>query len=205
MRPGYLAKRALDYAFATGGLLACGPAMLAIAVAIRLESEGGALFVQERLGKGGKTFKLLKFRTMKAAPIMYNPDGSTRVDAADARVTRVGKYLRGAIDELPQLINILLGDMSLIGPRPDMASQRSLYSADEDRKLEALPGITSLAVVLGRNDLPWKQRIQIDIRYIDSWSLGLDFKIFAQTLLMPLGLRAFDFMEVLQGVGVDHS
>ena len=200
MKLGYLAKRALDYGLAGGGLLVAAPVMLGIAAAITLESEGGALFVQDRLGKDGKPFKLLKFRTMKPAPIRYNEDGSTKVDPTDDRVTRVGKYLRGALDELPQLLNILRGEMSLIGPRPDMASQRSLYEPGEERKLEVLPGITGLSVVLGRNDLPWKQRIQIDIRYIDRWSLLLDLKIIAQTLAMTLGREIFEFDDVVADV-----
>jgi lipopolysaccharide/colanic/teichoic acid biosynthesis glycosyltransferase len=202
VRLGYLVKRGIDYAAATAGLVAAGPAMLAIAAAIRMDSPGGALFVQERLGRDGKPFRLLKFRTMHAAPIQYNADGSTRVEATDARVTRVGRYLRGALDELPQLVNILRGEMSLIGPRPDMVHQRELYGGDEHRKLEVLPGITGLPVVLGRNDIPWKQRIAIDVKYIDRWSLALDLKIIAQTLAMPLKLRLFDFAEVLEEPGI---
>lgn len=203
MKPGYLIKRALDYALAAGGLAACAPAMLAISAAIRLESEGGVLFVQDRLGKHGRPFRLLKFRTMKPAPILYNPDGSTRVEDGDQRVTRVGRYLRGALDELPQLVNVLRGEMSLIGPRPDMVRQRALYDEGEERKLAALPGITGLSVVLGRNDIPWKQRIAIEIRYIERWSLGLDLRILAQTLLMPLGVRAFEFEDVLDQLDLD--
>lgn len=197
MRLGYATKRALDLAVASAGLVAAGPLMLAIAAAIKLDSPGTILFVQERLGRGGKPFRLLKFRTMRAAPIRYNPDGSTRVDADDDRVTRVGRYLRGAFDELPQLVNVLRGDMSLIGPRPDMLQHRALYAPGEERKLEALPGITGLSVVLGRNDIPWKRRIQIDIWYIDNWSLLLDLKILAQTLGMAVGreLRLVDEID----------
>jgi lipopolysaccharide/colanic/teichoic acid biosynthesis glycosyltransferase len=198
MRPGYALKRALDYGLAAGGLLACGPAMAAIAVAIKLDSPGNVLFVQERLGRDGRTFKLLKFRTMRDAPIRYNPDGSTRIDPQDDRVTRVGRLLRGALDELPQLINIIRGEMSLVGPRPDMASQRALYTPDDEKKLAALPGITSLAIVHGRNDIPWKQRVAIDVQYIERWNLWLDVRIIAQTLLLPLGVqRVFDFSDVL--------
>lgn len=197
MRLGYIVKRAIDRGVATCGLVAAGPLMLAIAAAIRLDSPGGALFVQERLGRDGKPFRLLKFRTMRPAPIRYNPDGSTKVDEADDRVTRVGRYLRGALDELPQLINVLRGDMSLVGPRPDMVSQRALYSPGEERKLAALPGITGLAVVVGRTELSWKQRIAIDVRYVDHWGLLLDLKVIAQTLLLPIGVRPFRFDEVL--------
>ena len=198
MRAAYAIKRALDYSLAAGGLVVAGPAMLAIAAAIKLDSPGGVLFAQERLGKGGKPFRLLKFRTMRPAPILFNEDGSTKVAAGDDRVTRVGRYLRGGLDELPQLINVLRGEMSLIGPRPDLVSQRALYAEGEERKLEALPGITGLAVVVGRTEIGWKQRIRIDIWYVDRWSLALDLKILARTLLMPMGLSAFDLGLVLE-------
>jgi lipopolysaccharide/colanic/teichoic acid biosynthesis glycosyltransferase len=198
MTPGYAIKRALDYSLAAAGILACAPAMAAIAVAIKIDSPGSVFYVQERLGRGGRTFRLLKFRTMRDAPIRYHPDGSTRIDPGDDRVTRVGRYLRGAADELPQLLNILRGEMSIVGPRPDMASQRHLYTADEERKLAALPGLTSLAIVHGRNDIPWKQRVAIDMQYIERWSLWLDVRILAQTLLMPVGFRVFDFGDVLE-------
>lgn len=192
MKPGYLVKRALDYALSAGGLAVAAPALAVIAVAIKVDSPGGVLFSQERLGKDGRPFRLLKFRTMRDAPIKYNADGSTKLDPNDDRVTRVGRYLRGALDELPQLLNVLRGEMSLIGPRPDMVSQRHLYADGEERKLEVLPGLTGLSVVLGRNDIPWKQRIQIDIEYIDGWSLTLDLRIIAHTLLMPLGISLFE-------------
>jgi lipopolysaccharide/colanic/teichoic acid biosynthesis glycosyltransferase len=197
MTLGYLVKRALDYGLAAGTLIGAAPAMAAIAVAIVIDSPGGVFYVQDRLGKDGRTFRLLKFRTMRAAPIRYNPDGSTRIDANDDRVTRVGKYLRGAADELPQLVNVLRGEMSLVGPRPDMASQRALYTGDDDRKLAALPGLTSLAVVHGRNEIPWKQRVALDIRYIERWSLWLDLRILAQTVAMPFGVRVVDFSDVV--------
>ncbi|MEJ7596868.1 MAG: sugar transferase [Kofleriaceae bacterium] len=190
-------KRTFDVTLAGGGLVLGAPVMLAIAAAIHVDSRGGVFYVQERLGRGGRTFKLLKFRTMKPAPIQYNPDGSTRVEPGDARVTRVGRFLRGALDELPQLWNVLRGDMSLIGPRPDMATQRALYEPGEERKLNALPGITGLSVVVGRNVVSWKERVAIDIKYVERWSLALDLKILAQTMLMPLGLKAFDFEDEL--------
>jgi lipopolysaccharide/colanic/teichoic acid biosynthesis glycosyltransferase len=205
MRLGYAIKRALDYGLAAGGLVAIAPAMAAIAAAIALDSPGGVFYCQDRLGRGGRTFRLLKFRTMRDAPIRYNPDGSTRIDAHDDRVTRVGRWLRGGADELPQLINVLRGEMSLVGPRPDMASQRALYTGSDERKLAALPGLTSLAVVLGRNDIPWKQRVAMDIRYIERWTLWLDLRILVMTLAMPLGVRAFEFSDVLDGLEVEPA
>ena len=200
MTPGYLAKRTLDYLLAGGGLVAGSPLMLAIAAAIRVESRGRAIYVQERLGKNGRPFTLLKFRTMRDAPIRYNPDGSTRIDPHDDRITRVGRFLRGALDELPQLINILRGEMSLVGPRPDMASQLALYNPGDERKLDVLPGLTSLPVVIGRNNVPWKERVALDIKYIENWSIELDLKILVQTVLMPLGWKPFTFADLLQEV-----
>jgi lipopolysaccharide/colanic/teichoic acid biosynthesis glycosyltransferase len=200
MTLGYAIKRALDHGLAAGGPLACAPAMAVIAAAIALDSPGGVFYRQDRLGRGGRPFRLLKFRTMRDAPIRYHPDGSTRIDPHDDRVTRVGRWLRGGADELPQLVNVLRGEMSLVGPRPDMVSQRALYTGEDERKLAALPGLTSLAVVLGRNDIPWKQRVAMDIRYIDRWTLWLDLRILVMTLAMPLGLRVFAFSDVLDGL-----
>ena len=197
MKLGYLLKRGLDVTAAATALVVAAPAMAAIATAIVLESPGGALFIQERIGRGGKTFRLLKFRTMLDAPIRYNPDGSTRVDANDNRVTRVGGLLRGALDELPQLINVLRGEMSLVGPRPEMATQWHLYEPADLKKLEALPGLTSLPIVLGRGEIPWRQRVQLDLEYVEHWSFWLDVRIIAQTLLMPLGVRPFSFSDVI--------
>jgi lipopolysaccharide/colanic/teichoic acid biosynthesis glycosyltransferase len=202
MTLGYAIKRALDYGLAAGGLLACAPAMAVIAAAIAIDSPGGAFYAQDRLGRGGRPFRLLKFRTMRDAPIRYHPDGSTRIDPDDDRVTRVGRWLRGGADELPQLVNVLRGEMSLVGPRPDMVSQRALYTGDDERKLAALPGLTSLAVILGRNDIPWKQRVAMDIRYIERWSLWLDLRILVMTLAMPLGVRGFEFSDVLDGLDI---
>ncbi|HEX3478035.1 MAG TPA: sugar transferase [Kofleriaceae bacterium] len=200
MTLGYAIKRALDYGLAAGGLLACAPAMAVLAAAIALDSRGGVFYRQDRLGRGGRPFRLLKFRTMRDAPIRFHADGSTRIDPGDDRVTRVGRWLRGGADELPQLVNVLRGEMSLVGPRPDMVSQRALYTGQDELKLAALPGLTSLAVVLGRNDIPWKQRVAMDIRYIERWTLWLDLRILVMTLAMPLGLRVFAFSDVLDGL-----
>jgi lipopolysaccharide/colanic/teichoic acid biosynthesis glycosyltransferase len=197
MRFDYAIKRAIDVSVAAGGLVFAAPAMFGIAVAIALDSPGGVLFAQERIGRNGRVFKLLKFRTMRHAPIRYQDDGSTRIDPDDDRVTRVGRYLRGALDELPQLFNVLRGEMSLVGPRPEMASQRHMYTPELERKLDVLPGLTSLAIVLGRGSIPWRQRVEIDLRYIDQWSLWLDARILFRTAVMPLGLRPFRFSDVV--------
>jgi lipopolysaccharide/colanic/teichoic acid biosynthesis glycosyltransferase len=176
-------------------------ALAIVGAAIRIDSPGGALFRQERVGRDGRTFEMIKFRTMQSgAAIQYNPDGSTRVTAADSRVTRIGRYLRGGIDELPQLFNVLRGDMSLVGPRPDLPIHAETYSDAEREKLVVRPGMTSLAAVLGRNDIVWRTRMAIDLRYIQNWSLGVDLRIIAQTLLLPSGWKPFRFRELLGDV-----
>ncbi len=195
----YALKRAADRAVAGVGLVLTAPLTLPLAAAIRLESRGPALFIQDRIGQDGHVFRMYKFRTMiVGAPVRFNPDGSTATPAGDARITRLGRFLRGGIDELPQLINVLKGEMSIVGPRPEMACQAAAYTARERDKLVVPPGITSLAAVLGRNGIPWKQRIQIDLHYVDRWSLALDAKIALQTLLLPFKVRAFDFADVVE-------
>ena len=194
-------KRAVDVAGAAVGLTVLSPALLLIGAAVRLDSPGGALFRQERVGRDGRRFEMIKFRSMQAgAPVQYNPDGSTKVAAVDARVTRVGRYLRGGIDELPQLINVLRGDMSLVGPRPDLPVHAATYTDEEREKLIVRPGMTSLAAVLGRNEIVWRTRMQIDLRYVAQWDLGVDARIIAQTLLLPLGWRPFRFRGLLGGI-----
>ena len=192
-------KRLIDVAVAASVLVVGAPLIAATAALVYADVGRPVLFRQPRVGRGNRVFVLIKFRTMRDAPIRYHPDGSTRIDPQDDRVTRVGRWLRGGADELPQLINVLRGEMSLVGPRPDMVSQRALYTGQDERKLAALPGLTSLAVVLGRNDIPWKQRVAMDIRYIERWSLWLDLRILVMTLAMPLGLRVFGFADVLDG------
>lgn len=194
----YAIKRAIDVACASAALVAGGPLLLAIGAAIRLESKGGALFRQTRVGQRGRPFTMKKFRTMLShAPMEFNADGSTRVTADDHRVTTVGRWLRGGLDELPQLLNVLRGEMSLVGPRPDLEMHAQLYSSEERRKLALRPGITSLAAVLGRNRVPWRVRLAIDLRYMDHWSLGLDAKILLQTLMLPLRWYPFTFDDLV--------
>lgn len=193
----YTVKRAVDRVAAGAGLVLGAPLLLSLAAAIRLESAGPALFIQDRIGQDGRVFRMYKFRTMTAgAPMRFNPDGSTATSADDARITRIGRFLRGGLDEAPQLINVLKGEMSIVGPRPEMASQASAYTPRERDKLAVPPGMTSLAAVLGRNGIPWKRRMQIDLHYIERWSLALDAKIALQTLLLPFKVKAFDFGDI---------
>jgi lipopolysaccharide/colanic/teichoic acid biosynthesis glycosyltransferase len=182
---GGRAKRALDLAVALPLALALTPVMAGIAVWIRRDSPGPALFRQQRIGYAGRPFPLLKFRTMVV--------GAERMGAGlaivegDSRITPLGARLRHlSLDELPQLWNIVRGDMSLVGPRPTVASQVELYDAHQRRRLLARPGLTGLAQVSGRNAIPWSERIEIDIAYVERWSMRRDLAILARTALVVL-------------------
>jgi lipopolysaccharide/colanic/teichoic acid biosynthesis glycosyltransferase len=160
----------------------------AIALAIKLDDRGPVFFRQIRIGRGGKPFRVWKFRTMSVMEV--SPEGPDLLSRSDPRITRVGRLLRNlGLDELPQLLNVLAGNMSLVGPRPTLAYQVDRYDASQRRRLELRPGITSLAVVAGRNALSWNERIELDVWYIDHWSLGLDLKILLRTLWCVLVTR----------------
>lgn len=174
-------KRVTDIVVSAVGLIALSPLFLLIAAAIKLTSPGPVFFRQERVGKDGRIFRIFKFRTMIQNavnhPLGYHTNGS------DPRVTRVGRFLRQySLDELPQFINILLGDMSLVGPRPTLAYQVEKYSDFQRRRLLVRPGVTGFAQVNGRNHLTWPERIERDVWYVDHWSYGLDVSILWQTL-----------------------
>lgn len=187
-----IVKRAIDYALALVGLVVLSPFFLLTAMAIRLDSPGPVFYIQPRVGKEGRIFSMLKFRTMKpGSPRLFNPDGSTRVTDDDPRLTRVGKFLRRGLDELPQLLNVLKGEMSLVGPRPDEPFHVTLYQGDEKRKLSVLPGITGLPQAMGRRSVPWKERVAMDLYYVDNYSLWLDLKIALRTAL-ALGRKGED-------------
>jgi lipopolysaccharide/colanic/teichoic acid biosynthesis glycosyltransferase len=159
-----------------------------IALAIKLDSRGPVFFRQERVGKDGKRFRVWKFRTMIAGAV--NRGLGLNVAHDDSRITRVGRVLRNlGLDELPQLLNVLASEMSLVGPRPTLAYQVERYDTFQRRRLEVRPGITSLAVVSGRNALSWEDRIELDVWYIDHWSLWLDLRILAKTLWVVLVKR----------------
>jgi lipopolysaccharide/colanic/teichoic acid biosynthesis glycosyltransferase len=177
-------KRTIDTSVSLTALLVFSPALAVIAIAIRLDSLGSILFKQQRLGRGGRPFTLYKFRTMVVdAPDLRNQDGSTFNSAFDARVTRVGRFLRRAsLDELPQLFNVLTGEMSIVGPRPDLVDQSRFYSAAEWRRSVVKPGITGLAQISGRNAIRWAARTQIDLEYVGQQSLLLDLTIMWQTI-----------------------
>lgn len=152
---------------------------------ILLDSRGGLFFRQARLGRMGRTFEVTKFRTMVSnAPDVFNPDGSRHVGKTDARITRMGRFLRLGIDELPQVLNVFRGEMSFIGPRPDDVHAIDKYVGIEWLKLAARPGLSGLAQVTGRNDLPWKERIKYDVYYQYHRSWWLDMRIVGRTLAM---------------------
>jgi lipopolysaccharide/colanic/teichoic acid biosynthesis glycosyltransferase len=176
------AKRALDVLGAVGGLLALAPVLLLIALAVWLSLGSPVLFRQVRAGRHGKPFELLKFRTMTEAR-----DAAGELLPDDQRLTRFGYRLRStSLDELPELINVLRGDMSLVGPRPLLPEYLPHYSAEQARRHDVRPGITGWAAVHGRNTLSWERRLALDVWYVDHWSLALDLKILLVTMVKVL-------------------
>jgi len=196
-------KRAIDFVVAAAALTLLSPLLLMIAALVRSSSQGPVIFKQFRLGKGAKPFLIWKFRTMIAdAPDVRNPDGSAYNAGDDPRVTRIGNVLRKtSLDEIPQLFNVLMGDMSLVGPRPDQVDQLKYYTEAEKRKLTVQPGITGLAQISGRNSISWEQRKRLDLEYIDRQSLKLDLAILGQTLPYVLLRRGIFVSTDSQGRG----
>jgi lipopolysaccharide/colanic/teichoic acid biosynthesis glycosyltransferase len=179
-------RRLIDIAVSALGLLVTGPLLLAAMVAIRLESRGGAIYRQRRVGMDGRSFEVLKLRTMVDGA--EHVGAGLAIDAGDARVTRVGALLRRtSVDELPNLLNVLRGEMSLIGPRPTLPVQVEQYTARQRGRLAVRPGITGWAQINGRASLPWAERIELDLYYIEHRSLSLDLRILARTVAMVLG------------------
>jgi lipopolysaccharide/colanic/teichoic acid biosynthesis glycosyltransferase len=179
-------RRAIDVAAAAATLLVSAPLLVAAVLAIRLESPGRAIYRQRRAGKEGEAFDVFKLRTMVDGA--EHIGAGLAVNANDSRVTRVGAILRRtSLDELPNLLNVLRGEMSLIGPRPTLPVQVDQYSERQRRRLEVKPGITGWAQVNGRASLPWAERIELDLYYIEHRSLALDLKILARTPAMVLG------------------
>lgn len=166
-------KRAFDVSAAGAGLLVTAPLLAATALAVRASVGSPVLFRQKRPGLHGKTFTVAKFRTMNDA---RDRNGNLRPDAE--RLTAVGRVLRQtSLDELPQLWNVLRGDMSLVGPRPLLVQYLERYSPEQARRHDVLPGITGWAQVNGRNALEWDEKFALDVWYVDHWSLGLDARI----------------------------
>jgi lipopolysaccharide/colanic/teichoic acid biosynthesis glycosyltransferase len=178
-------KRVFDLALAVPGLVLLAPLLCLIALAIKLTSRGPVFYVQERIGRDAAPFRFIKFRTMvvgaesQGAGILCLKD--------DPRVTRVGRLLRRcSLDEVPQLVNVVRGEMSLIGPRPGLAYQLRGYTPFQRRRLAVLPGITGWAQVNGRNAIAWDQRIVRDVEYVDRLSFAMDLRILCRTLRVML-------------------
>jgi undecaprenyl phosphate N,N'-diacetylbacillosamine 1-phosphate transferase len=183
-----IVKRLIDIILSLLALFLFLPLFLFIALLIKLDSKGPALFRQTRVGKDGKPFTCYKFRTMYVnAPDIRNPDGSTFNAENDPRLTRVGRFLRKTtLDELPQFINVLKGDMSIVGPRPDLPDQVRFYSERHKKRLLVKPGMTGWAWIHGRNSIPWQLRRDLDVEYVENYSLWLDFYILLRTIPMVL-------------------
>lgn len=179
-------KRAVDIAGAGVGLALSLPAVAVAAALIRREDGGPVFYRQERIGRDGRPFEVLKLRTMVVDA--EHQGAGLAVDAGDPRITRIGGFLRRAsIDELPQFVNVLTGDMSLVGPRPTLAHQVERYTDRQRRRLEVRPGLTGWAQIHGRASLPWDERIELDVWYVDHRSLRLDFEIMLRTFGTLMG------------------
>jgi lipopolysaccharide/colanic/teichoic acid biosynthesis glycosyltransferase len=173
-------KRALDVLVGGGALVVASPVLLAAAVAIRLETHGHPVYRQRRVGLGGRAFELYKLRTMVSGAERMG--AGLAVDEGDERITRLGAWLRRtSFDEVPNLINVLRGEMSLVGPRPTVQVQVDRYDARQRRRLDTRPGITGWAQINGRASLPWHERIELDLWYLEHASLRLDLRILATT------------------------
>jgi exopolysaccharide biosynthesis polyprenyl glycosylphosphotransferase len=193
---GLMMKRVLDILLALCALTVLSPILLAIGIAIRLDSNGPVLYGSERIGKKGRTFRCLKFRTMvpdaekRRAEILHmnERDSILFKITNDPRITRVGRVLRKySLDEIPQFINVLRGDMSLVGPRPPIASEVKKYQLNHLRRLDVTPGITGLWQVQARQDPSFDSYISLDTAYVENWSLWLDFKILVRTFAVVVG------------------
>ncbi|MBN1690970.1 MAG: sugar transferase [Dehalococcoidia bacterium] len=186
-------KRALDITVSLIGLILLSPFFLIIALLIRLDSPGPVIFSQARVGKNGKLFPLYKFRSMiQDADMLRKPLSKGELSAVsfqqkdDPRITRLGRFLRRGFDELPGLLNVLKGEMSLVGPRPEVPDIASLYSDREKIRLKVKPGITGLAIIKGRGDLTIQQTLEWDIYYVEHRSFWLDINILFATLWVVL-------------------
>jgi lipopolysaccharide/colanic/teichoic acid biosynthesis glycosyltransferase len=196
--PGRIArgtKRALDVVLASVGLLVLAPVLGLVAVAIARTDGRPVLFRQVRPGRGGRPFTIIKFRTMRAPRV---DEDRYRTDAA--RVSRLGRVLRSSsLDELPELWNVLRGEMSFVGPRPLLMEYLTSYTARQARRHEVRPGITSWAIVNGRHALTFQERLELDVWYVEHWSLALDFRILGMTAAQVIRRK-----DVTATQDVDH-
>ena len=180
-----MTRRAFDVAVATTALAVSSPLMAIAIVAIALESPGSPIYRQRRVGRGGREFDVFKLRTMVDGAESIG--AGLAVNAGDARITRVGRLLRRtSLDELPNLVNVLRGDMAIVGPRPTLPVQVARYSERERGRLAVRPGITGWAQINGRTSLPWKERIELDLWYIEHRSWRLDLRILLRSARLVL-------------------
>ncbi|HRO49493.1 MAG TPA: sugar transferase [Hyphomicrobium sp.] len=178
-----MTKRTFDILGASFGLVVFAPVMLIVAIMIRWRLGSPVLFRQQRVGMNGRIFEMVKFRTMLN---VLGPDGAPRPDSE--RLTSFGKILRSSsLDELPELWNVLQGDMSLVGPRPLLVEYLDYYTPTERRRHEVRPGITGLAQIRGRNALSWRKKFRYDVFYVDHASVGFDLKIILMTITAVIG------------------
>jgi lipopolysaccharide/colanic/teichoic acid biosynthesis glycosyltransferase len=193
---GQRLKRVIDVGVSSLVLLMASPLMLAIAIGVKVDSSGPAIFRQRRVGIDGREFTMLKFRSMSAdaeqrlAGLAHLNAGGSRMIRipSDPRVTRLGAFLRrSSLDEVPQLINVLRGEMSLVGPRPQSPSEVALYTSRQRQRLAVRPGMTGLWQVTSRDDPSFAEWMRLDLEYIQRWSLGLDLKILLRTPRVVLG------------------
>ena len=177
-------KRVEDIVIAVAALMLISPLWLAVVLAIKIPYWEPVFYYQRRIGLRGREFKVIKFRSM-----IVGADNTSLAASHDPRITRVGKWLRAAsLDELPQLINVLRGEMSVVGPRPALPEMVSHYTNEERRRLDVRPGLTGWAQVNGRNALPYHERLRLDVWYVENWSLWLDLVILLRTT--PVLIRA---------------
>ena len=175
-----ICKRCLDIFISLSAIIILSPILVAIVIAVRLSSKEPAIFKQDRVGKSGKSFVFYKFRTMKVG---VEPFGPSPKSDKDPRLTKVGKFLREySLDELPQLFNVLKGDMSLVGPRPLYLSQMSEWSERQKSRLLVKPGLTGLAQISGRGELTREEKLELDVKYVETISLLTDIKIILATI-----------------------
>ena len=176
-------KRGLEFIIALIGVILASPILLIIAILVRIKLGSPIFFRQSRVGLNGEIFEMVKFRTMKDA---YDAEGNLLPD--EERLTKIGKFIRKtSLDELPQLFNVLKGDMSLVGPRPLLVEYLPLYSEEQMKRHNVRPGITGYAQVNGRNNISWTKKFELDVYYVENFSLWLDIKILFQTVAKVLG------------------
>jgi len=181
-----MARRAFDVVVAGTALIALSPFLALAVIAIRLESKGSAIYRQRRVGKDGREFDVLKLRTMVTGA--EHMGAGLAVSEGDTRITRVGRLLRRtSLDEVPNLVNVLKGDMAIVGPRPTVPIQVDRYTDRQRGRLAVKPGITGWAQINGRTELPWDERIELDLWYIEHRSWRLDLEILKRTSRMVLG------------------